>query len=147
MAHVGFVGLGLHPHFFDRFDRRHDGRPVDEVGHRHAFDEVAVAAPRSAAERQVRGVGLILEADKLRIARLDDARRGDRRIEGVAAEDRQVLQRCLVERCGDRGAAALDQRRLAGDGDLLRQLADREREVLHQGLLGADAQTRCVPPA
>ena len=50
VAHVGFIGLGLHPHFFDRFNRRHDGRSIDEVGHRHPFDQIAVAAPRPAAQ-------------------------------------------------------------------------------------------------
>ena len=96
--------------------------------------------PRAAAERELRRTGLILVAHELRIAGLDHARRGDRREEGVAAEDRQVLQRLLVERRRLRRAGALDERRLAGDGDLLGDRADLEREVEHGRLLRADAE-------
>ena len=49
----------------------------------------SLTAPRSAAERQQRGTGLVLVPDKLRIARLDHAGRGDRRIERVAAGGHQ----------------------------------------------------------
>ena len=102
VAHVGFVGLGLDPHFLDRFDRRHDGRAIDEVGDRHAFEQVAVAAARAAAEREVRGVGLVLVADELRVAGLDHARRGNRRRRRRCGRRSAASAAiCLVERRGD----------------------------------------------
>ncbi len=142
MPHVRLVGLRLHADLLHRFDRRHDGRAVDEVGDRHPFEQVAVAAPRPAAQRQVGRVRLVLIAHELRVARLDDARRRDRRVEGVAPEDRQRLQRILVQRRGHRCARPLDHRRRAGHRHLLAQLADLQREVLHNRLLRADPQTR-----
>ena len=119
VPHVGLVGLGLHLQLFHRLHRRGDGRAIGQVGDRHAFDQVAVAAPRAAAERQLRRAGLVLIPHELRIAGLNDARRRDGREERVAPEDRQVLQGLLVERRRLRRARALDERRFAGDGHLL----------------------------
>ena len=140
VPHVGLVGLGLHLQLFHRLHRRRDGRAIGQVGDRHAFNQVAVAAPRAAAERQLRRAGLILIAHELRIAGLNHARRRDGREERVAAEDRQVLQGLLVERRRLRRAGALDERRFAGDGHLLGDGADLEREIQHGRLLRADSE-------
>ena len=140
MAHVRFVGLGLDLQLFDRLHRRRDRRTVRKVGDRHAFDQVAVAAARAAAQRELRRAGLILIAHELRIAGLDHARRRYRGEEGVAAEDRQVLQRFLIERGGLRRARALDERRFTGDGDLFGEGAYLQQEVEYERLLRADAE-------
>ena len=139
-AHVGVVGLHLDAHVLECFSRRRPRRAVDEVRDRDALDEIRVATPRPAAERQERRVRLILIADELRVAGLNHVRRGDRRVKGVAAEDRQRRDVLGGERRRHRGRGALDQRRLAAHGDLLRQPAYFEREVLHHLLLRRQLQ-------
>ena len=111
-----------------------------KIGNRHAFNQVAIAATRAAAERQLRRAGLILIAHELRIAGLNDARRRDGREERVAPEDGQVLQGLLVERRGLRRARAFDERSVARDRHLLGDRADFEREIQHRRLLRADTK-------
>ena len=140
VPHVGLVGLGLHLELFHGLHRRRNGGTIRQIGNRHAFNQVAIAAARAAAERELRRAGLILVAHELRIAGLNDARRRDGREERVAPEDGQVLQGLLVERRGLRRARALDERCVASDRHLLGDRADLEREIQHRRLLRADAE-------
>ena len=89
---LGVVGVDLHVDVFERFDRRVGRRAVAHVGDRHAVNQVVVAAARAAAERQQRGVGLILLAVELRVAGGDDRRHRHREQERGAAAARQRLR-------------------------------------------------------
>ena len=140
VPHVGLVGLGLHLQLFHRLHRRGDGRAIRQVGDRHTFNQVAVAAPRAAAERQLRRAGLVLIPHELGIPGLNDARRRDGREECVAPEDWQVLQGLLIERRRLRCAGALDDWCFTGDRHLLADGADHEREIQHGRLLRADSK-------
>ena len=136
--HFRVVGVHLHLHIVERFDRGVRDRAVGQVGDRHAVQRVVVAAACAAAERQQRGVGLILLAIELRVARRNDSgyRRADEK--RGASGCRQRLQRLHVEHRALRGIRGLDQRRLAGDRDVLFDGADLEGQIEHDEGLRPD---------
>ena len=140
MTHVGVVGFDLDFQILDRFDRGHNRGTIRELGDRHAFEQVAVAAARPPAQRQKRRIRLVLIADELRVARLDHVRGGDRQVEGVAPEDRQAFEHLRVQGRRHRRVRTLDERRLPGDRNLFFDRAHLQREVLDDELLRADAK-------
>jgi len=125
-------------------DRRHGRHPVAQVGDRHAVERVVVAAARAAAKRHQRRVGLILLPIELRVAGRND--RGDRSAnhECVSAGSGKSLQRRGIED-GARGRVRrIDERRLAGDRDVLGNRPDFHREVEREELLRADANPAAI---
>ena len=142
-AHLGVVGVDLDLHFFDRLDRRVQHRAADQLGDRHAVEQVVVGPDAATAERHERGVALILLPVELRIAGRHDRRHRDADEEGVAAGGRQRLEHFAVERAAGGGVGRLDERRRAGDRDRLLQGADLEHQVERQELLGPDADAPC----
>ena len=92
-AHLRVVGVDLNLHVLERFDRRVGDGAIAHVGDRDPIDRVAVAAPRAAAKRQQRRVGLILLPVELRVTRGNDRGYGGSNHERRAARGRQRLQR------------------------------------------------------
>ncbi len=142
-AHLGVVGVDLDLHFLDRFDRRVQHRAADQLGDRHAVEQVVVGAHAAAAERDDRGVALILLPVELRIAGRHHGRNRDADEEGVAAGRRQRLERFTIEHAAGRRRRRVDQRRLAGDRDRLLERADLEHHVERDELLRARRRGPC----
>jgi len=133
------VLVHLHVHAFDRFDSGIGRRAVAHVGDRHAVNEVVVAAPRAAAQREQRGVGLILLTVELGVTRGDDRGHRHRKQERGTAAARKRLELLRVDHRASGGIGRIDERRIAGDRDRFLQLADIELDVQRHELLGADA--------
>ena len=132
------VGVDLHGHVLQRFDGRIGRGAVQHVGDRHAVDQVVVAAAGAAAQRQQRGVGLVLLAVELRIARGDHGGHGDGEEERRSAAARQRRQLLGVDHRAGRRRRGVDERRRAGDGDRLLELAHFEGDVEGEELLRRD---------
>ena len=140
-ARLGVVLVHLHRHVVEGLDARVGRGAVADVADRHAVDQVVVAAARAAAERQQRGVGLVLLAVELRVARGDHRRQRDGEEERRPAAARQRRQLLGADDAAARGVRRVDERRRAGDGDRLLQLADFERDVDRGELLRRNAKT------
>ena len=97
--HLRVVGGDLDLDFLHRLDRGDDGRAVADVDDGHAVERVVVAAPRSAPEREQRGVGLVLLPDELRVAGVGHAGRDGREEERVAARRGQGLRASRCRGC------------------------------------------------
>ena len=137
-AHLGIVGVDLHLHVLERLDARVGGGAVAQVGDGDAVERVVVATAGAAAERQQRGVGLVLLAVELGVAGGDHRRHRRADQEGGASGGRQRLHVGLVEDRADRRVRSLDPGRLAGDVHRLLEAADLELHVQRQELLRAD---------
>ena len=70
--HLGVVGVHLHLHVFQRFDARARRGAVLDVGNGKAVEQIVVAHGNAAAEREPRGLGLILHPVHVRIAGVGD---------------------------------------------------------------------------
>ena len=136
--HLGVVGVNLDLDVGEGLDRRIEHRAVVQLGNRDTVEEVVVATDGAAAQRDTRGVGLILLAVELRVANRRHRRDGDRNEEGVAARGRQRLEDLAVERVTDRGVGRLDEWRVGRYRDLLFNRADFQDQVDGQSGLGAD---------
>ncbi len=137
--HLRVVGGDLDLDFFHRLERWDDHRAVPDVDDRDAVERVVVPAPGSASELEQRGVRLVLLSHELRVARVGDPGRDGREEERVAARRGQGLDGLLVEGAAHRGVRGLEGHSPCLDGDLLLELADLEREIHGDELLGPDA--------
>ena len=137
-AHFRIVGVHLHLHVLERFDRRVRARAVAHVGDRHAVERVVVAAAGAAPERDERHVRLILLPVVLPVSGWHNGRHGVADHERRAPLRGQRLQCLGVQHGAGRRVRRLDERRLTGDGDRLGQGADFERDVERDELLRAD---------
>ena len=106
----------------------------------HAVDQVVVGADTAAAQRNDRGIGLVLLPVELRVARRRERRHGDPDQKGVAAGRGQRVERRLVQHAAGGRRGRVDERRLAGDGDVLRNRANLEQGVERDELLRPDDQ-------
>ena len=145
-THLGVVRVYLDLDLLDRLDRRIEHGATAQFRDGHAVEQVVVGADAAAAERDARGVGLILLAVELGVPHRHHRRHGDADQEGVASGRRQRLERLAIQRSARRRGRRVDERRLSGHRDRFLEPADLERDVDRDELLGADRQALGLVP-
>ena len=133
----------LHAHLLDRFEARDESRAVEDVDDRHSVEHVGVVAPRPAAERDQRGVRLILLAHEPGITSGHHHRCRRGRDEDVASGTRPGVEAVRVDQRADRGGGR-GWRVIGNDGDRLLQAPHLQGHVNRDERLRREAKVRAL---
>ncbi len=139
-AHVRVVGVQLNFDFFDRLDGRVQHRPPLQLRDRHSVQQIVIRADAAATERDARRIGLVLLPVELGVTDGHHRRDGDPDQERIPPRRGQRFERLPVQHGPCRRGRRVDERRLAGHGDVFLDASDLECDVQRDELLRADVE-------